>query len=422
MPTVKKILHYQNNGITKTELVEVPQSWQDVAALGLNIYGIFWLANIIVFCFEFLKKNPIYRTTIIWPKENLKRLEEIQLPDTTLNFLTEWICAVRSRNSSKKFLSVPKGILLVGPPGTAKTTLAQAIGHETNLPIICETISHFYSGPENQWSKIRNIFKLAQKWSPSILFLDDMGTLGNRPQDLINLTQKGVITPKIFQTRNQLNKTKSKQKPTNKEMNLLTHFLIELDGLQKRNNVFVIGATHSLEGIDPALLRPGRFEKVIHLKPLTTQQKIQLLQNLLKKNKHNLTQTDWAKLRPLTETLSGATVESIYHRLILQNQQTQEITLIQIEEAIQYFINQQKVKENPIKINTKKKQGKGLALKKWWIEEIATQLSSRPKKGWNNYYAQEPLGDWYQQAFVDNKSLPRWISKEDDFNEDELSE
>ena len=97
MPTVKKILHYQNNGITKTELVEVPQSWQDVAALGLNIYGIFWLANIIVFCFEFLKKNPIYRTTIIWPKENLKRLEEIQLPDTTLNFLTEWICAVRSR-------------------------------------------------------------------------------------------------------------------------------------------------------------------------------------------------------------------------------------------------------------------------------------------------------------------------------------
>ena len=231
-----------------------------------------------------------------------------------------------------------------------------------------------------------------------------------------------MITPKIFQTRNQLNKTKSKQKPTNKEMNLLTHFLIELDGLQKRNNVFVIGATHSLEGIDPALLRPGRFEKVIHLKPLTTQQKIQLLQNLLKKNKHNLTQTDWAKLRPLTETLNGATVESIYHRLILQNQQTQEITLIQIEEAIQYFINQQKVKENPIKINIKKKQGKGLALKKWWIEEIATQLSSRPKKGWNNYYAQEPLGDWYQQAFVDNKSLPRWISKGDDFNEDELSE
>ena len=145
MPTVKKILHYQNNGITKTELVEVPQSWQDVAALGLNIYGIFWLANIIVFCFEFLKKNPIYRTTIIWPKENLKRLEEIQLPDTTLNFLTEWICAVRSRNSSKKFLSVPKGILLVGPPGTAKTTLAQAIGHETNLPII-DIIFHFNPG------------------------------------------------------------------------------------------------------------------------------------------------------------------------------------------------------------------------------------------------------------------------------------
>ncbi len=203
MTRVKQILYNQGDGLTKVELVEPPNSPLAYLQIPLNLYAIFWFASVIVFTVNFFQRPTYKDTLVLWPDKNTKRLKDILLPDATLSYLTEWICFKHKKKGDEPNSYIPKGILLVGPPGTGKTTLAQAFAYEANIPIICETVSHFYAGSQNVWFKIREIFRLAQKWSPSILFLDDMGTLGSRPSDPMTVTQKGVLTPVIFKNKNE---------------------------------------------------------------------------------------------------------------------------------------------------------------------------------------------------------------------------
>ena len=416
MARAKQIIYNQGEGIRKIELVEPPQSFLTYLQIPLNFYAIFWFASVIVFTVNFFQRTTYKETLVLWPDKNPKRLKNILLPDATLSYLTEWICFIRANQLNQPYSYLPKGILLVGPPGTGKTTLAQAFAYEAKLPIICETVSHFYASSRNVWFKIREIFRLAQKWSPSILFLDDMGTLGSRPNDPMTVTQKGVLTPIMFKNRNELKKKKpgyslkdlSQKEYCHKEMTLLTHFLIELDGLQKRQNVIVMGATHTLEGMDQALLRPGRFERIIWLKPLNQGQRITLLQHNFKRVGHTLTEENWQSLGPLTKGLTGASLQSIADKIILQNKGVCKITPVQIQKALEDLQRQASIKKYQKKENNYLTNLKGLSLRKWWTDEISTRMANIPTTGWNTFYAQEPLGDWYQQAFVESKNLPRW--------------
>ena len=416
MTRVKQIIYNQGDCLSKVELVQPPQSLLAYLQIPLNLYAIFWFASVIVFTVNFFQRPTYKETLVLWPDKNTKRLKDILLPDATLSYLTEWICFLRSQKVNQPYSYIPKGILLVGPPGTGKTTLAQAFAYEANIPIICETVSHFYAGSQNVWFKIREIFRLAQKWSPSILFLDDMGTLGSRPSDPMTVTQKGVLTPVIFKNKNELQKTKkgysvkdlSQKDSCHKEMTLLTHFLIELDGLQKRQNVIVMGATHSLEGMDRALLRPGRFERILWLKPLNQGQRINLLQHNFKRVGHTLTTENWQLLGPLTEGLTGASLQSIADKIILQNKGVSKITCSQVEKALQDLQKQISIQKYHKKENPELNKLKGLGMRKWWTDEISNRMANIPTTGWNTYYAHEPLGDWYQQAFVESKNLPKW--------------
>ncbi len=424
MTRVKQILYNQGDGLTKVELVEPPNSPLAYLQIPLNLYAIFWFASVIVFTVNFFQRPTYKDTLVLWPDKNTKRLKDILLPDATLSYLTEWICFLRSKKGDEPNSYIPKGILLVGPPGTGKTTLAQAFAYEANIPIICETVSHFYAGSQNVWFKIREIFRLAQKWSPSILFLDDMGTLGSRPSDPMTVTQKGVLTPVIFKNKNELQKTKKgysvkdlgRKESCHKEMTLLTHFLIELDGLQKRRNVIVMGATHSLEGMDRALLRPGRFERILWLKPLNQGQRLNLLQHNFKRFGHTLTTENWQSLGPLTEGLTGASLQSIADKIILQNRGVSKITCEQVEKALQDLQKQMSIQKYRKRDNPELKKLKGLWMRKWWTDEISTRMANIPTGGWNTYYAHEPLGDWYQQAFVESKNLPKWDQEVADDN------
>ena len=414
MTRTKKIIYQKTEGLPYVELVEPPQSLLTFVQIPLNFYLSFWLGSVLIYTVNFFRKATFKNTTVIWPDKNPKRLKDLYLPDNTLSYLTEWICFLQAKPREQEKGYVPKGILLVGPPGTGKTSLALAFAREANLPIICETVSYFYSGSRNVWSKIRDIFKLAQKWSPSILFLDDMGTLGSRPSDPVTVTQKGVLTPVMFKTRSQSQKNgRTLKEFSQKEMGLLTHFLIELDGLRKRKNVIVIGATQSIENMDKALLRPGRFERVLWLKPLNQKQRISLLEHNFDKIGHTLERNDWNSLGPLTLGLTGASLQSISHKLILQNRGSAKITLTQIKCALNELQEQQLIrKRKPIKTETK--EGKGLFLKKWWFEELSNSMANLPETSWNPIYSHEPLGDWYQQAFVEGKNLPIFTNDAED--------
>ncbi|MGH8734180.1 MAG: ATP-dependent zinc metalloprotease FtsH, partial [Burkholderiales bacterium] len=135
---------------------------------------------------------------------------------------------------------VPKGILLHGPPGTGKTLLAKAVANESNARFFAQSASSFvemFAGLGA--ARIRRLFRQARKAAPAIVFIDEL--------DAVGATRGNDISGEKDQTLNQL--------------------LVELDGFGASDNVVVIAASNLLEKLDPALLRPGRFDRQIFVSP-----------------------------------------------------------------------------------------------------------------------------------------------------------
>jgi cell division protease FtsH len=137
--------------------------------------------------------------------------------------------------------SVPKGILLHGPPGTGKTLLAKAVAHESRANFFAQSAASFVETFVGVGAaRIRRLFKVARKKAPAIVFIDELDAVGGR-------RGVGDVSGEKDQTLNQL--------------------LVELDGFTARGDVVVIAASNLLEKLDPALLRPGRFDRQVFVAP-----------------------------------------------------------------------------------------------------------------------------------------------------------
>jgi cell division protease FtsH len=135
---------------------------------------------------------------------------------------------------------VPKGILLHGPPGTGKTLLAKAVARESNAKFFAQSASSFvemFAGLGA--ARIRRLFRIARKQAPAIIFIDEL--------DAVGATRGKDISGEKDQTLNQL--------------------LVEMDGFASTDDIVVIAASNLLEKLDPALLRPGRFDRQIFVSP-----------------------------------------------------------------------------------------------------------------------------------------------------------
>jgi cell division protease FtsH len=149
---------------------------------------------------------------------------------------------------------MPKGLLLVGPPGTGKTLLARAVAGEAGVPFFSITGSDFmemFVGVGA--SRVRNMFEEAKKVAPAIIFIDELDSIGRRRGAGL-----GGGHDEREQTLNQL--------------------LSELDGFEPSENVIVIAATNRPDILDPALLRPGRFDRQITVDLPTTKDRVEILQ------------------------------------------------------------------------------------------------------------------------------------------------
>ena len=132
----------------------------------------------------------------------------------------------------------PKGVLLYGPPGTGKTLIAKAVANESGAnfyPIAGPEIISKYYGESEQ--KLREIFEEAQQNSPSIIFIDELDSIAPRREDVTGEVERRVVA----------------------------QLLTMLDGISERGQVIVIGATNRPDAIDPALRRPGRFDREIEI-------------------------------------------------------------------------------------------------------------------------------------------------------------
>lgn len=131
---------------------------------------------------------------------------------------------------------MPKGILLVGPPGTGKTMLAKAVAGEANVPFFSMSGSEFVEMFVGMGaSKVRDLFKQAKEKAPCIVFIDEIDAIGQKRDG------RAMGNDEREQTLNQL--------------------LTEMDGFEENNGVILLAATNRPESLDPALLRPGRFDR-----------------------------------------------------------------------------------------------------------------------------------------------------------------
>lgn len=145
----------------------------------------------------------------------------------------------------------PKGVLLYGPPGTGKTLLAKAVASESEAFFTSingpEIMGKFYGESEE---RLRGIFTEAEKNTPAIIFIDELDS----------------IAPKRAETTGEV------------ERRIVAQLLTLMDGLQPRRNVIVIGATNRLDAVDPALRRPGRFDREIEIRIPDQQGRLEILQ------------------------------------------------------------------------------------------------------------------------------------------------
>jgi cell division protease FtsH len=217
-------------------------SWEDVENWAVLWLPIIFMALIAGFLLMTLRYMPRTKPQQIKPASaSAVRWEDVAGVEESKDELREVVEFLRDPKRFRKLgARVPKGILLHGPPGTGKTLLAKAVANESKAEFFAQSASSFvemFAGLGA--ARIRRLFREARKEAPSIVFIDEL--------DAVGATRGKDISGEKDQTLNQL--------------------LVELDGFDERDEIVVIAASNLLEKLDPALLRPGRFDRQIFVAP-----------------------------------------------------------------------------------------------------------------------------------------------------------
>jgi cell division protease FtsH len=218
--------------VSYSELERYLTLWMPVLFMGVLVYLV-WRT---------LKLMPRTKPQQITPKSaSSVTWEDIAGVEETKDELREVVEFLSHPKQFKRLgAKVPKGIMLHGPPGTGKTLLAKAVAHESGANFFGQSASSFvemFAGLGA--ARIRRLFKQARENAPAIVFIDEL--------DAVGAARGSDISGERDQTLNQL--------------------LVEMDGFQSGENVVVMAASNLLEKLDPALLRPGRFDRQVFVPP-----------------------------------------------------------------------------------------------------------------------------------------------------------
>lgn len=188
--------------------------------------------------------------------------------------------------------SMPKGILLVGPPGTGKTMLAKAVAGEANVPFFSMSGSEFVEMFVGMGaSKVRDLFKQAKEKAPCIVFIDEIDAIGKKRDGQVGGNDERE------QTLNQL--------------------LTEMDGFEGNNGVIILAATNRPESLDPALLRPGRFDRRVPVELPDLKGREEILKVHARKIKV-ADNVDFNKIARMASGASGAELANILNEAALR--------------------------------------------------------------------------------------------------------
>lgn len=270
---------------------------------------------------------------------------------------------------------IPKGVLLVGPPGTGKTLLARAVAGEANVPFFSISGSDFvemYVGVGA--SRVRDLFDQAKKDAPSVIFIDEIDAVGRHRG-----AGMGGGHDEREQTLNQL--------------------LVEMDGFEKNQGVIVIAATNRPDILDPALLRPGRFDRQVRVGYPDTKGREAILK-VHSKNKPLAPDVDLRVIANSTVGFVGADLENLLNEaaLLAARRNKKAITMAEIEEATVKVIVGTEKKSHKMSDKEKKLTAyheAGHAISTYYLEtqDPVRQVSIIPRGSAGGYTMSVPTED-----------------------------
>ncbi|MEE9188958.1 MAG: ATP-dependent zinc metalloprotease FtsH [Anaerolineales bacterium] len=303
--------------------VKAPSAWLGIAtALGyfipfILLAGVFWFvfrqaqgSNNAAMSFG---KSRARMFTGDHPTVTFEDIAGIEEAKEELEEIVEFL------QEPEKFISlgarIPKGVLLVGPPGTGKTLLAKAVSGEAGVPFFSISGSEFvemFVGVGA--SRVRDLFEQAKRHSPCIVFVDEIDAVGR---------QRGAGLGGSHDEREQT----------------LNQMLVEMDGFDTDTNVIIVAATNRPDILDPALLRPGRFDRRVMLHPPDMRGREAILRVHVK-GKPLAPEVDLAVLARATPGFVGADIENLVNEgaILAARRDKKAIGQNDLEEAIERVI------------------------------------------------------------------------------------
>lgn len=285
----------------------------------LNLIPTLLMLGIMIFFFVFMMKSAgggkmssfVKTNAKMAPSSKKATFADVAGADEEKEELKEIVDFLRD---NKKYVEIgariPKGVLLLGPPGTGKTLLARAVAGEANVPFFSISGSDFvemFVGVGA--SRVRDLFEQAKKNAPAIIFIDEIDAVGR---------QRGAGLGGGHDEREQT----------------LNQLLVEMDGFEDNDSVIVMAATNRRDILDPALLRPGRFDRQI----LVSYPDVKGREEILKvhtRNKPLAPDVDLATIAKSTVGFTGADLENLVNEasLLAARKNKKAITKSELEEA-----------------------------------------------------------------------------------------
>jgi cell division protease FtsH len=293
-----------------------PSFAQEVQSFALNwepVIAILFFSALVFMMWRMLKVMPRIKPQRIKPSSGESvTFADIAGVDDAKAELQEIVEFLRDPRDFKELgAKVPKGILLHGPPGTGKTLLAKAVANESGAQFFAQSAASFvemFAGLGA--ARIRRLFAIARKHEPAIIFIDELDAVGGR---------RGMdISGEKDQTLNQL--------------------LVEMDGFSSSGRVVVIAASNLLDKLDPALLRPGRFDRQVFVVPPDVTGRIGVLE--VHTRDKPMQDVDLALVAQQTSGLTGADLANICNEaaIFATRRGAKAISMVDFDSALERVI------------------------------------------------------------------------------------
>ena len=333
----------ENTAIYKTGMMPDPDLTQRLADSGAEFSGeiveqmspllsflLTWVLPMVIFVaigqlmYKRMMKNAGGPNAMMFGKSNAKvyvkssegiKFADVAGEDEAKENLTEIVDYLHNPDKYKEVgAAMPKGLLLVGPPGTGRTMLAKAVAGEANVPFFSMSGSEFVEMFVGMGAaKVRDLFKQAKEKAPCIVFIDEIDAIGKKREGQIGGNDERG------QTLNQL--------------------LTEMDGFEENSGVILLAATNRPESLDPALTRPGRFDRRVPVELPDLKGREAILKVHAKKIKVG-PDVDFSKVARMASGASGAELANIINEAALRAVRDGRKAVVQadLEESIEIVI------------------------------------------------------------------------------------